>query len=112
MPHLRELLFRCAGMTFATALDLIMGYFGIWLKEHVKDLCTIILPFGKFRYNVLPMGLKISADVFQRELSTLFDDIYMILVYIDAILKVTKGTYEEHLEIVKEALNRLQKKGL
>ena len=41
MPHLRELLFRCAGMTFATALDLIMGYFGIWLKEHIKDLCTI-----------------------------------------------------------------------
>ena len=99
-------------MTYAAALDLILGYYGIWLAEKVKDLTTIILPFGKFRYNCLPMGLQISANVFQREMGLLFQYMESVLLYIDNILIITKGNYQEHLATVQTVLLRLQDKGM
>ena len=41
----------------------------------------------------MPMGLSISADVFQREMTRLFDGLDYVMVYIDDILVVTKGDY-------------------
>ena len=60
----------------------------------------------------MPMGLKISADVFQREMSKLFEDLPYVLVYIDDLLIVTKGSYDDHLRKLEEPFKRLQKKGV
>ena len=72
----------------------------------------MILPWGKYCYNVLPMGLKISADVFQRELGNLFADCEFVLVYIDDLLVLTKGTFKDHLEKVEIALTKLRDAGM
>jgi hypothetical protein len=53
------------GFQFALALDLSMGYYTIPLTPGAKDLTTIVTEFGKFRYNLLPMGMCCSGDVFQ-----------------------------------------------
>ena len=50
-----------------------MGYWGIEMHPIIRHLLTIITPFGKYRYKKLPMGLKISADVFQQEMSKLLE---------------------------------------
>ena len=72
---------------------------------------TIIPPFGKYQYTKMPMGLKISADVFQRKMSKLFYDLDFVLVYIDNVLIVTKGTHEDHLQKLKIVLTKMRKKG-
>ena len=46
------------------ALDLTSGYHQLCLSEEDKDLTTFTLPFGRYRYEVLPMGLKPSSDHF------------------------------------------------
>jgi hypothetical protein len=51
------------GFTFATALDLTMGYYHITLDVDAQKLCTIIFPWGKNAYKCLPMGIKIAPDV-------------------------------------------------
>ena len=94
------------------AIDLPMGYYSRQLAQAMKKYCVMILPWGKYYYNVLPMGLKISADVFQQELGNLFADCEFVLVYIDDLLVITKGTFKDHLEKVKIALNKLQDAGM
>jgi hypothetical protein len=50
------------GFTFASALDLNMGYYHIKLDADAEKLCTIVLPWcmGKYKYKLLPMGIKIA----------------------------------------------------
>ena len=46
------------GFTFATAIDLNMGYWTIRLDPDAQKICTIILPWGKYSYLRLPMASR------------------------------------------------------
>ena len=54
------------GFTYATSLDLNMGYYQIKLNPTAQKICTIIFPWGKYKYKRLIMGIKIAPDVFQQ----------------------------------------------
>ena len=45
-------------------------------------------------------------------MSELFVSLDTVRVYIDELLHVTKGSWTEHLSILKEIFTRLQKAGL
>jgi hypothetical protein len=62
------------GFTFASALDLNMGYYHIKLDADTQKLCTIVFLWGKYKYKRLPMGIKIAQDVFHNGMSTLVQD--------------------------------------
>ena len=57
---------------YVTSLDLNMGYYHIQLSENASNLCTIILPWGKYRYKRLPMGVANSPDIFKQKMNYLF----------------------------------------
>jgi hypothetical protein len=50
------------GFTFASALDLNMGYYHIKLDADAQKLCTIVFPWhtGKYKYKRLPMDPWVS----------------------------------------------------
>lgn len=54
------------------------------MDNHIKDLCTIDIPFEKYRYCRMPMGLKTSPDIAQSEVEKLLHGLD-IEVYIDDI---------------------------
>jgi hypothetical protein len=82
-------------------IDLSMGYYHIPLDLEAQELCTTILPWGKYQYKRLPMGMKTSPDIFQRNMCDLLGDIPNIQVYLDDILITSNGTFEEHAEIME-----------
>jgi len=112
LPKIQDLLLKLEGFTFGTSLDLNMGYYHIRLDPDSQKLCTIILPWGKYEYLRLPMGLCNSPDVFQEKMNNLLGDLEFIRAYIDDLLILTKGNWEDHLEKLEEVFQRLQKAGL
>ena len=89
-----------------------MGFYHIELTPNSSALCTIVLPWGKYEYLKLPMGLSNSPDVFQEKMGDLFSDLEHVRAYIDDLLLITKGTWEDHLAKLNEVLTRLSKAGL
>ena len=45
-------------------VDLVEGYHQVEIRKEDRDITTTILPWGKFRYTCLPMGLSPSSDYF------------------------------------------------
>ena len=72
IPHIQDMLTNLEGFQYATSLDLNMGYYHLELDERSKELCTIVLPFGKFEYQRIPMGLCNSPDIFQEKMNEHF----------------------------------------
>jgi hypothetical protein len=69
------------------------------LSPSRKCLCTIVMPFGKYEYQYLPMGLCNSPDIFQVHMYEIFSDLEYVHVYIDNLLVVTScSTFKEHLQ--------------
>ena len=84
-----------------------MGYYHIELSDKSKELCTIVTQWGKYKYQLLPMGLCNSPDIFQEKMSELFFGLDTVRVYIDDLLHVTKGSWKEHISIFEEMFTRL-----
>jgi hypothetical protein len=112
LPKISDILRKLSGFKYTTAIDLRMGYYHIPLDLEAQKVCTIILPWGKYQYKRLPMGVKTSSDISQRIIYELLGDIPNIQVYLEYILITSNGTFEEHAAIMETVLERLQKQTL
>jgi hypothetical protein len=100
------------GFTFASALDLNMGYYHIKLDADAQKLCTIVFPWGKYKYKRLPMGIKIAPDVFQNVMSKLVQDMEYVKTYLDDLLILTNSSFKDHLLKLEMVLARLSTAGM
>ena len=50
----------------ATAIDLSQGYYHLPLSKEAQKLLTTVLPWGKYAYKKIPMGLASAPDIFQK----------------------------------------------
>ena len=68
IPKISDVLQELEGFTFATSIDLNMGHWTICLDPDAQNICTIILPWEKYSYMRLPMGVAGSPDIFQEKM--------------------------------------------
>jgi len=104
IPKISMVLQELEGFSYATALDLNMGYYTIRLDPDSSKICTIIFPWGKYSYKRLPMGIAGSPDIFQSKMMELMESLEYVRAYIDDLLCISRGSLEDHLEKLEEVL--------
>ena len=58
------------------------------------------------------MGLCNSPDIFQEKMSSLMDGLEFVRTYIDDLLVISKGSWEDHLQKLDTVFARLKEAGL
>ena len=113
IPKIQDMLLKLEGFQWATSLDLNMGYYHIELTPNASRICTVVLPWGKYEYLRLPMGLCNSPDIFQEKMSELMEGLEFAKAYLDDLLIITnESRFDVHLEHLAKVLTRLAEAGL
>ena len=76
-----------------------------------KQLCTIVLPWDKYEYQKLLKGLCNSPDIFQEKMTELFAGFEYVGAYIDDLLLISNGTFDDHLSKLDKVFFKLQAAG-
>ncbi len=112
VPKISMVLQEIEGFSYATALDLNMGYYTIRLDPDASKICTIIFPWGRYSYKRLAMGIAGSPDIFQGKMLELMESLEFVRAYLDNLLCISKLSLEDHLEKLEVVLGQLCEAGL
>ncbi|CAJ1960596.1 unnamed protein product [Cylindrotheca closterium] len=112
LPLIDDIVARRSGYKYFTKLDLTMMYYSFELDEPSKKLCTINTQYGLYQYNRMAMGLKPAPDFAQYYIEQTLRDLKQkgVEIYIDDV-GLFSNSYEEHMALIQEVLQRLQAAG-
>ena len=113
LPLMDEMFDRVTGAKFFTKLDLRSGFHQIRIHDADCEKTAFRTRYGSFEYRVLPMGLCNAPGTFMQLMNDTFRDLLdrSVLVFLDDIL-IFSRTIEEHIQHVREVLERLRKQQL
>ncbi len=111
-PKISTVLQELERFSFATALDLNMGYYTTRLDPDASKICTIIFSWGKYSYKQLPMGIAGSLDILQGKMLEPMESLEYVQAYLDDLLCISKNFIEDHLEKLEAGLRQLWDAGL
>ena len=112
LPKISTILQELEGFRWATSLDLNMGYYTIHLDPDLQKICTAIFPWGKYSYQRLPMGIAGSPDIFQEKMSRLMAELEFVGTYLEDVLCISKGSFDDHLSKLEKVFVHLTEDGL
>ena len=80
-----------------TVCDCKKGYWHQKLDEASSYLTTFNTELGRYRYTVMPFGITVTGDVFQRKLDQHFGQIEQVIVIADDIMVVgNQPSHRDH----------------
>ena len=111
LPNLKTFVDKLRGCTIFSKIDLLKAFHQIPLSEESKAKTTTITPWGAWQYRRLPMGLRNSAQSFQRMMSHILSGLPNVFCYMDDLLIYSKSE-SDHLRTIKDLFKRLDDNGL
>ena len=87
-----------------TTLDAKNGFWQIPLEEESSKLTTFATPFGRYKFNRMPYGIKSGSEVFQRAMDDLFKH-QPCKIVVDDIL-IWGASQQDHDQKLKVVLDR------
>ena len=83
LPKIQDLLREMKRPKWITTLDLIMGYYSRILSLKSREMTAFVLPWGKYRYARLPMGVASAVDEFQAVMHIIVGDLPFVIIYME-----------------------------
>jgi hypothetical protein len=111
LPIITDILHKRSGYKFFKKLDVSMQYYTFELDKESQDICTIITPFGKYKYLRLPMGLKYSPDIAQAAMENVLSDIEDANIYIDDVCAFSND-WDQHVNSIATIYGNYMKMAL
>ena len=111
LPVLDDILPRLGNSTRFAVCDLQQGYLHCELDDELSLLTTFATPFGRYRWQRLPFGLKVSSEIFQKRLQQALDGLDN--VHCVAVDIIVHGTDEADLHAkLHKLLQRCDEHGM
>ena len=107
LPDVQAMMDRLQGKKVFSTLDCLWGFWNTPMYEEHRERTAMTTHFGLFQWVVMPMGLKNSPSVFQRNMQELLKDMPFAQVFIDDII-VASDSVEEHLQHLELLLARMR----
>ncbi|XP_055590910.1 uncharacterized protein K02A2.6-like [Uranotaenia lowii] len=86
LPLINEMRTKLHGAQYFAKLDLTSAYYHLELAKESRDLTTFLSENGMYRFTRLMFGVNCAPEIFQREMSRIFEGLEGIIIYIDDIL--------------------------
>lgn len=110
LPRVDRILSLLKNAKFISSIDLRKAFWQIPLEEDSKEKTAFSIPGrGLFHFNVVPFGLRNSAQCQQRLMDLVLTPKLEnnVFCYLDDIIIISE-TFEEHISILEEVLARLK----
>lgn len=108
LPRIEDALDGLSGSSYFSALDLRSGYWQVRMHPDDVHKTAFSTQDGLYEFVCMPFGLTNAPATFQRVMNQVLGQLLWggVIVYLDDIIIHTK-TWEEHLVLIREVLNRL-----
>ena len=111
LPTVDDTLGKLSGATVFSKLDANSGFYQIPLDPRSSELTTFITPFGRYKYNRLPMGISSAPEVYMREMHQILEGMPGVACLMDDVAVVGR-TKQEHDERLEQVMKKLQSEGV
>ena len=91
--------------------DLKQGYHHVELDEESSYLTTFATPFGRYRWLRLPFGLKVSTEIFQKQLCMALEGLEGVQIVADDVILYGKD-HDDHNRNLRNLLSRCEEHGV
>ena len=114
LPRIDNMLESFGQAKWFTTLDLASGYWQVAMKEKDIEKTAFTTPFGLYEFLVMPFGLSYAPGTFQRLMNRVLQDFLddFVAVYLDDVIIYTKGSFEQHMDHLRQVFKALKEANL
>ena len=102
LPKIDKMYAKLKGAKVFSTIDLRSGYHHIALGKSSRAKTAFVMPFGKYKFLMVPFGLAQAPAYFQLLMNKVLKELKFAMTYLDDIIIFSQDELQhlEHLEIV------------
>ena len=111
LPKIDARYAKLKGTKVFSTIDLRSRYYHIALGKDSRAKTAFVMPFGKYKFLMVPFGLAQAPAYFQLLMNQVLEGLLFAMTYLDDII-IFSNNEEEHLLHLEEVFHWLRKAGL